>query len=93
MTDKCSSKLQNYLLQDVNHYIRNSYMANSSTWATDAEILGAASLLNFDIVIYAEFGSKPTWLRYPASFSLCKKSKQCLLLKNFSSHFEPVLLA
>ena len=49
MTDKCSTKLHDYLLQDVHQYIANSYMAHSRTWATDAEILGAASLLKHDI--------------------------------------------
>lgn len=92
MIAKCSTKLHDYLLQDVHQYIANSYMAHSSTWATDAEILGAASLLKHDILVYAKFGSSVSWLRYPASLSLDLKSKECLLLRNFDSHFEPVLV-
>lgn len=92
MTDNCSVQLQNYLIQDVHHYIESSHMSDSSTWATDAEILGASSLLKCDILVYSKYGATMSWLRYPASFSISTLSQQCLLLQNFHSHFEPVLV-
>lgn len=41
----CLSRVEKY-------NFKSSYMSNSSAWDIDAEILGAASLLSRDILVY-----------------------------------------
>ena len=91
MRNRCNEQLKNYLSTDVNLYLDNAKMRNDNTLATDAEILGEASLLGCDIIVYAQYGSDFSWLRYPASFSLTNMTEYCLLIQNINSHFEPIL--
>lgn len=93
-----TTKLSKYLDTNVNEYLEESNMDCNSVWATDAEILGAASLLDTDICVFSKCGTdsrgvtKFNWLRYPASLSLDKKSKYAIYLNNLTNeHFNVVL--
>ena len=54
MCGTISDKLQKYLNQSVNNYVNLSSMARNGVWATDAEIMATASLLEHDIVVYTK---------------------------------------
>ena len=45
MKNNCTLKLENCSSSNVTDYIQNTKMEESAIWATDAEILAAASLL------------------------------------------------
>jgi hypothetical protein len=67
-------------------------MQLNGVWATDAEILGAASLLQTDIAVYASYGSLLKWLIYPSSFSLTSRTLDAIFISNMSGdHFDVVL--
>jgi len=55
-----SNKMENYLQKNISRYLNDSGMCMDGVLATDAEILGAASLLGTDIVVYSHFGSQMT---------------------------------
>jgi hypothetical protein len=81
---KASHKqLEQYLSTNVRKYLNESGMENNGTWATDAEIMAAASLLRTDIVVYAQHGLSFGWLSYPASYTLSKKTDDAFF------HYEP----
>lgn len=74
--------------------IRNEQMNDDGVWATENEILAAASLLETDILVYAAYGLKMDWLRYPASLSLDILTSHAIFLSNQSgNHFNVVLSA
>lgn len=67
----------------------------NAVWATDAEIMGAASLLQTDIHVYSRVptktGVKYAWLRYPAGFKFSQKTNNGLYLQNlYNDHFDVV---
>ena len=86
-----SDKLQNYLNQSVNNYVNLSSMARNGVWATDAEIMATASLLEHDIVVYTKSGDSLQWLTFPSSFTLTNTSMTALYLENLSEHFNVVI--
>ena len=55
-----------------------------STWATDAEILATANLLQIDILVYSRYGPKnEAYQRFPASILLsdkCTKKQLSLII-------------
>ena len=54
MCGTVSDKLPKYLNQSVSNYVNLSAMARNGVWATDAEIMATASLLEHDIVVYTK---------------------------------------
>ena len=87
-----SDHLETYFNQHMGEYLSSSNMSQYGVWATDTELLGCASLLNCDIIVYAQSASSGfKWLRYPASLSLDDPSPNCLLLINRSEHFNVVV--
>ena len=59
-----SSKLESFLQTNIGNYL------NSSGVLDEAEILGTASHVNVDILVYSKYGQSMKWLCYPASISL-----------------------
>ena len=62
-------------------------MLHDGVWATDAEIMATASLLECDIEVYAKAGKSMKWLRYTASFSLDKLTDHAIYLQKLREHF------
>ena len=83
--------LQGYMSRNVAQYCEESGISNDGVWATDAEILGAASLIGHDIVVFSRSGDSYKWLRYTASLNFSTTTAETILLRNVSEHFEPVL--
>ena len=73
-------RLEAYLQMNMSIYLNESGMISDGIWATDAEILGAASLFETDIVVYSQFGRSLKWLCYPASLSLDRLSHEAIFL-------------
>ena len=65
-----SSKSESFLQTNIGNYLNNSGVFDDGIWATEAEILGTASLVNVDILVYSKYGQSMKWLCYPASISL-----------------------
>lgn len=87
-------RIEEYMGTTVENYLRCSNMEKEGVWATDNEILASASLLNVDIVVYANYGSQLKWLRYPSSLCLDSHSNEAIFLSNESGvHFNVVLSA
>ncbi|KAJ8041126.1 hypothetical protein HOLleu_11855 [Holothuria leucospilota] len=78
----------------VQQYIQTSKMSHNNTWATEVEILAAASLLQTDIYVFALSGHHWKWLRYPQSGSLSTEvnsTKRAIYLVNTNSdHYDIV---
>jgi len=94
--------LTKYIGQNVKRYVNESRMESCGVWATDAEIMGAAHLLQVDIVVYSKTGEDKAgiqtfgWQRFPCSMRLCKvlASEQALYLNNLrNEHYDVVLEA
>ena len=66
-------------------------MASTGTWATEAELMGAASFLGCDIMLHGDYGRTKQWLCFPSSMTLSKLTPSCILLQHSNNHFEPVL--
>ncbi|KAJ8017839.1 OTU domain-containing protein 4 [Holothuria leucospilota] len=81
--------------QTVQQYIETTKMSSVNTWATEVEIMAAASLLQTDIYVFALSGHQWKWLRYPASGNLTTNmdpSKRAVYLVNSNSnHYDVVL--
>jgi hypothetical protein len=91
-SNPCASLLSDYLADDVNNYLNKSGMASDRTWATDAEIFGAANLIGIDIAVWSFSGNKLAWLKYPASTKLNQLTTYTLLLENETrNHFNVVV--
>ena len=45
-------------------YMKRSRMQALGTWATELEVIAAASLLNATIYIYAKYGETSKWLKH-----------------------------
>ena len=91
-----SKKLEGYTNEKVDNYLRRTKMASNGVWATDVEIMSAASLLKTDIYVYATHGitrsRKMAWLRYPSGFTLKKGTNTAIYLQNLNQdHFDVVL--
>jgi len=73
-------------------YLNESHMEEDGMWATEAEILATAALLNTDLQIYCESGKSLKWLRYKSSvLGKLSKTKKCIFLDNSSgNHFNYV---
>jgi hypothetical protein len=92
--EKTKAKMEMYLQRNVESYLHESGMRNDGVWATETEILSAASFLKTDIVVYSQYGNSMKWLQYPASLSLSDLTHDALFLSNESgTHFDVVLSA
>ncbi len=90
-SENCRQKLDLYLGENTTNYLHTSGMAQSNTWATDAEILAVAHLLQVDLCVWSMVGKISEWLRYTASFSLTQPARYTLLLENQLNHFNVVI--
>ena len=86
-----SASLKGYLSEDVGDYLERNKMRDNAVWATDAEIMGAASHLHSDIFVYTLSGESNKWLKYPSTFCLDSSSASALYIRNESEHFDVVL--
>ena len=87
-----SERLNGYLNSKCHEYIRSNKMNENGTWATDAEILSTANLLELDISVWSYSGEQLGWLRYPFSFTLETYTQFTLLLVNeHNLHFDAVI--
>jgi hypothetical protein len=84
-------QLDAYLNTNCTDYVRANKLRKNGTWATDAEIMATANLLQMDVSVWTMFGKKLKWLKYPASFNLNIPSHHTLLLVNENNqHFNAV---
>ena len=58
---------------------------------TDAELMGTASLLGTDIIVYSKAGESMRWLTYPASFNLPDTTETAIYLEDRSDHVNVVI--
>ena len=92
MTGPAKAEIENYTGKDISVYVKETKIDENATWATDVEILGAASCLGRDIYVYSKHGTEMQWLQYPASFVNTVVTKTALFLANVSgNHFNVVL--
>ena len=78
---------------DMTEYVSQSRMGDNATWATDIEIVAAASPLDTPIVIHTQLSTGKTWLRYDP---LCVvpallNTELCVYLTNYHEHFYRVV--
>ena len=78
---------------DMTKYVSQSRMGDNATWATDIEIVAAASLLDTPFVIHTQLSTGNKWLRYDP---LCVvppllNTELCVYLTNYHEHFERVV--
>ena len=72
----------------VESYMKRSRMQTLGTWATELEVIAAASLLNTTIYIYAETFK---WLKQsPQETKLGLHQDEGIHITNFNKHFETV---
>ena len=76
--------LKSYWNKHVEFYVHESEMEKSGIWATDA----TASLLGFDIIVYAKVGDGLDWVRY---FDNALLSDRDLYIHNLNYDFDAVL--
>ena len=89
MLGPIKEKMEGYLNRNMDSYADENSIMIDGTWATDAEILGAASLLQTDILVYSQYGSSFKWAAFPASLELGNWSAEALFLDNSSGqHFD-----
>ena len=91
MSGSLSETLRKYLSQTVANYVSESTIDSNSVWATEAEILATANLIQHDIVVYEKSGDSMEWLTYPASFTLTNTTETALYLENLAKHFNVVI--
>jgi hypothetical protein len=74
-------------------YLCENDVRVTGVWASEREIIGAASLLNVDILVYSKIGSTMSWLCYPALLSLNALKDLAIFLFPANNHFDVVLAA
>lgn len=86
------SRLEAYMNKSLDLYLKENAIEKNGVWASENEILCAASLLMHDIAVYSRCGTELQWLIYPASFSLDNLSHEGVFLDNSSGfHFDVVI--
>ena len=71
--------------------MKRSRMQSLGVWATEVEIIAAASLLNAIIYVYAQCGDSHKWLKHSADEANCGLHlDECLYITNLNQHFETV---
>ena len=78
---------------DMTEYVSQSRMGDNATWATDNEIVAAASPLDTPIVIHTQLSTGKKWLRYDP---LCVvppllNTELCVDLTNYHEYFDRVV--
>ena len=72
-------------------YMKRSRMQTLGTWATELEVIAAASLLNTSIYIYAKCGEAFKWLKHsPQETKPGLHQDEGIYITNFNKHFETV---
>ena len=57
--------------KSMKQYMKRSRMQSLSVWATEVDIIAAASLLNANIYVYAQCGDSYKWLKHSANEANC----------------------
>lgn len=92
MTDPIKVQMERHLGQDLSAYVATQGICNDGVWATDIEILSAASLLGVDILVYALYGNTLKWMAFPASLEVLNWSERAIFLDNSQgNHFDVVI--
>lgn len=85
-------EMEAYLNSTMENYVDSSGMSKDGTWATEAEILGAASRLCTDIKIFSRYSDTNKWLTYPSSLRMGTYTEDAILLENTTGvHFNVVI--
>ena len=75
----------------MEQYMKQSRMQSLGVWATEVEIIAAASLLNATIYVYAQCGDSCKWLKHAADeASSGWHQDECIYMTNLNQHFETV---
>ena len=83
-------KLKSYIDGDITNgeeYVRKSEMHVWGKWATHVELFALAQLTGKDVCVY----TLDHWMRYPASGTSKRPTKNAFYLANHNVHFDPVL--
>ena len=92
MSGAINKQMNEYLNDNTKDYINKSGMLDNGVWATDAEILATASLIETDIIVYGTYGLKLRWMIFPCSLTLTRLSSYALFLDNSTgNHFDVVI--
>ena len=71
--------------------MKRSRMQTLGTWATELEVIAAASLLNTTIYIYVKCGETFKWLKHSSQETkLGLHQDEGIHITNFNKHFETV---
>ena len=71
--------------------MKRSRMQSLGVWATEVEIIAAASLLNATIYVYAQCGDSYKWLKHSADEANCGLHQdECICITNLNENFETV---
>ena len=57
--------------KSMKQYMKRSRMQSLGVWATEVDIIAAASLLNANIYVYAQCGDSYKWLKHSANEANC----------------------
>ena len=77
--------------KSMEQYMKRSRMQSLGVWATEVEIIAAASLLNATIYVYAQCGDSHKWLKYSADEANCGLHQdECIYITNLNQRFETV---
>ena len=87
--DNDNNEMEQYIDGKTEDYLRSTEMAAPGTWATDAEVMAAAKLLQTTICIYTQSGSTRTWLDHIPIGEMGGSER--IYLVNHCGHFERVI--
>lgn len=71
-------QLENYLNKSIDKYLDESKMIKDSVWATDADILATAFVLQADIVVFANHRFNKEWLRFCTSLIISNETEDAI---------------
>ena len=93
MHNASSSKLACFLAENesIEQYIKRTEMQSLGTWATEFEIIAAASLLRTTIYVFGPSGATYKWLKYsPIEVTNDRYQNESIYITNIGNHFETV---
>lgn len=93
MHNASSSKLACFLAENesIEQYIKRTEMQSLGTWATEFEIIAAASLLRTTIYVFGPSGATYKWLKYsPIEVTNDRHQNESIYITNIGNHFETV---
>ena len=77
--------------ETMDKYLKRMRMQSMKVWATEMEIIAAASMLSTTIYCFSPSGATFKWLRHSPRMAACKMGEEeSIYITNISNHFETV---